>query len=213
MPGRIAIKENTVAVVPSPEVQAVACRDRCSGFLHKGSVSRELSWMISRSYKRFFEQKKPVPTMFCELVNKLDKFFSVSRASLVLHLPQSGDLKLVSWWDRHCLREGVIMSIPKKSSLLYRVLGAQSVFHKSVGRDIPCNYLERKLLISRSSQALIICPAVFTDVIYGLVSLASPVPYAFELIENGIFQPVFVRFAQVIAESKQFKQVLSIQVV
>jgi len=163
-------------------------------------LAGKVSVAIFRSFDRLLSQKKPVPTLFCELIHKLDKFFSICKASLILHNPYTGTLALTSWWDHYCLKEGVIISLPRENSLLYATLKSQSVVHKWVNGQAPGNFVERKLLISEETQALAVCPAIFEDAVHGLVTLASPVPSAFDMMQHGYFELVFDRFGELLAK-------------
>ncbi len=163
-------------------------------------LAGKVSVAIFRSFDRLLSQEKPVPTLFCELVNKLDKFFSICKASLVLHNPYTGTLALASWWDRYCFKEGVIISLPRENSLLYATLKSQSVVQEAINGKVPGNFVEQKLLISEETQTLAVCPAVFEDAVYGLVALASPVPGAFDMMQQGYFELVFDRFGELLAK-------------
>ncbi|MCK4632292.1 MAG: hypothetical protein KAT79_03415 [candidate division Zixibacteria bacterium] len=163
-------------------------------------LAGKVSVAIFRSFDRLLSQEKPVPTLFCELVNKLNKFFSICKASLILHNSYTGTLALTSWWDRYCFKEGVIISLPRENSLLYATLKSQSVVQESINGQVPGNFVEQKLLISEETQALAVCPAVFEDAVHGLVVLASPVPGAFDMMQQGYFELVFERFGELLAK-------------
>ena len=64
----------------------------------------------------------------------------------------------------------------------------------------PGNIIEKNILTNKSDSALVVCPMVSEDLIRGLISFASPVPYAFELIEDGYLGTVFDAFGRVLSE-------------
>ena len=100
-PDLLVVQEKT-AVKPTPECV----------------LPRRMSTMIYRPFNRLLSQRKPVPTLFRELTNKLNKFFSISKAVLVLHCPLSDRLKLIARCEPDCFKEGVPMEIPTAGSIL-----------------------------------------------------------------------------------------------
>jgi hypothetical protein len=164
------------------------------------ALPRQMSAMIYRPFDRLLSQRKPVPTLFWELINKLNKFFSISKAVLVMHCPLSDRLKLIARWEPDCFKEGVAMEIPTADSVLHRALTLGGIFHEPAFGCDQGNNLERRILTSPSTRALAICPAVSDDTVFGLISLASPVEYAFEMLDEGRFVDVFERFGELLSE-------------
>ncbi len=155
---------------------------------------------INKSFVRLLSQRKPVPTLFCELVNKLGKWFSISKATMAIFHEQTGTLKLASWWDMYCFKEGVLMSLPTENSLFYKVLQSSRPLHEQVSNGFPGNYVEKRLMTSKTTAALTVYPLVFNGVVYGVISFSSPLPHAFEMFEDGYFSTVFEKMASVVAE-------------
>ncbi len=163
-------------------------------------LPRQILTMIYRPFDRLLSQRKPIPTLFRELTNKLNKFFSISKAGLVLHCPLSDRLKLIARWEPDCFKEGVAMEIPTADSILHRTLRLGGILHEPVFGCDQGNNFERRILTSASTKALAICPAVLDDTVYSLISLASPVEYAFEMLAEGHFDDVFERFGELLSE-------------
>ncbi len=161
---------------------------------------RRMSPSIYQPFNRLLSQRKPIPTLFCELINKLNKFFSISKAGLVLHCPLSDRLKVIVRWEPDCFKEGVAMEIPTPGSILHRTLRLGGILHEPVFGCDQGNDFERRILTSASTKALAICPAVSDDTVYSLISLASPVEYAFEMLNEGHFVHVFERFGELLSE-------------
>jgi hypothetical protein len=153
---------------------------------------------LNRPFARLLSQKKSIPTLFCELVNKLGKWFSISKAILAVYDDRTGTLKLTSWWDQHCFKEGVLMSLPTENSLFYQALQSDRIFHEQVNGHFPGNYVEQHLMTSRTTAALAVCPLQCKGVGQGVISLSSSVPYAFEMLEEGYFSGVFENVASVL---------------
>ena len=159
-----------------------------------------MSPSIYQPFNRLLSQQKPIPTLFRELINKLNKFFSISKAVLVLHCPLSNRLKLIARWEPNCFKEGVAMDIPTAHSILHRTLRSGVTLHEPVFGCNQGNNFERRILTSASTKALAICPAVSVDTVYSLISLASPVEYAFEMLDEGHFVDVFELFGELLSE-------------
>lgn len=166
----------------------------------ESSLPRRMSTMVYRPFDRLLSQRKPVPTLFWELTNKLNKFFSISKAVLVMNCPLSDRLKLIARWEPDCFKEGVAMEIPTANSVLHRALTLGRIFYEPAFGFDQGNNLERRILTSPSTRSLAICPAVSDETVYSLISLASPVYNAFDLIEDGHFASIFDRFGKLLAE-------------
>lgn len=164
---------------------------------------------VTRSFDRLLSQEKPIPTLFCELVNKLGKWFSISNAVLALCSHPNQTLKVASWWESHCFKEGVLMSLPAQESLLYEVLRSGHFLHIQVGGKIPGNYIEQRLMYSQTTESLAVCPLIHNDDAYGVISLSSPVSNAFELWHDCQFNSVLEKMASVIAgrNLNEFRQI------
>lgn len=155
---------------------------------------------LSQPSAHSLSKNKPIPILFCELVNKLGRWFSISDAVLALYDHSTGRLKIASWWDLCCFKEGVHLNLPTEDSLFHEAIGSRSLLHIQVNGDFPGNYIEQQLMTSKATAALAVYPLVYNGVINSVISLSSPVPYAFEMLEEGYFSTVLKRLASVIAD-------------
>lgn len=154
---------------------------------------------ITRTFGRLLRQPKPLPTLFYELTNRLTKFFSISRSTLIVRDPATGRLDLVAIWDEYLLREGLILELSQRRSLLYQMAEAGADSYVANTECFPGNRVEKTLLYNTRCRSLIICPAHSTnDVpeIEGFITFASPVPDAFELIASGYCDSIFTALGE-----------------
>lgn len=159
-----------------------------------------LTRAVKRSFHRLLSQKKTVPDLFYELVNRLSKSFSLDRASLVVRDQGTGRLSLRSLWARGVLHEGLIVHLPTRGSLLHSAMNNSRCASHALDPGFAGTAFEHKLLVSPRTMSLITCPIVVAGVAYGLVSLASSMVDAFDLITEGHFNPVFEDLGRVLAD-------------
>jgi len=161
---------------------------------------------ICRPLIRILDQNKPLSKRFFELANRLNKFFSISKAVLVLS-DNDDALKMMAVWEHARLREGVMLTIPPKNSLLHRAKGMRLIINRSIAEDFPPeyrgNFIESNILFDESTSSLAICPLFSEDVLSGVACLSSPAPFAFELIEKGYFDDIFGRLGEILAEENE----------
>lgn len=176
----------------------------------KNTTVPKLDKTFNRSFIRVLTQNKPIPILFCELVNKLGKWFSITKATLAIYHHQTGTLKLASWWDMYCFKQGVLMSLPTENSLFFRSLQSNRPLHQQVKSHFPGNWVERRIMATETTEALVVYPLVFNGVVHGVISLSSPVPYAFEMLEQGYLCTVFEKMAAILNDRspKEFWQPL-----
>ncbi len=169
-----------------------------SGFFNSNAGSG-----ICRPLVRILDQNKPVSKRFFELVNRLNKFFSISRAVLIINDIKSDSLKMMAVWEQARFREGVMLTIPRKDSLLHRALGIRVIINRSASGEFPPefqgNFIENNILFDKSTSSLAICPLFADATLVGITCLTSPVPFAFELIEEGYFDDIFRQLGEVLA--------------
>jgi len=162
--------------------------------------SSDYSTRISKPFFRLLNQNKSIPTLFCELVNKLSKWFSISNGNLVLHHYPTGILKLASWWDLYCFKQGILMELPAKNSIYYKVLKSKEIYHEQITGKFPGNHIEKKIIANSDSASICVYPLIYDDITAGLISFSSPIPFAFEMLEKGYLSSVFEDFAKIIVE-------------
>jgi len=160
------------------------------------------SWNISPALCnplfRILQQNKPVPTLFHEMTNKLSKFFSISRAVLIIRDRVKNSLGVRAVWKNFQFQNGLTLTLPENNSFLYEILNSRKTKSLPIFSKAPGNMIENRILINKSDSALVVCPLISVDKIRGMISFASPVPYAFEMIEEGFLEPVFETFGTVL---------------
>lgn len=155
---------------------------------------------LCRPLFKILKQNKSVSTLFDEMTNKLSKFFSISKSVLILKDNYKNTLAVTSIWKNFQFQNGLTLTLPRKNSFLYEILNNKKIKSLPIFSKAPGNMIENKVLINESDSALAVCPMISEDIIQGLISFASPVPYAFEMIEEGFLEPVFEAFGRVLSD-------------
>lgn len=158
----------------------------------------DISPALCNPLLRILQQNKPVPTLFREMTNKLSKFFSISKAVLIIRDSGKNSLGVRAVWKNFQFQNGLTLTLPKNNSFLYEILNSGKTKSLPIFSKAPGNMIENRILINKSDSALIVCPLISVDKIRGMISFASPVPYAFEMIEEGFLGPVFETFGRVL---------------
>lgn len=157
---------------------------------------------ICKPLVRILMQNKPVPELFYELVNRLDKFFSISKASLIIKSPADDTLRMMAMWDNSVMRQGVMLTLPRKQSLFHKAVKQKSIFYQPIIDAYRGNFIERKILYTDNACTLAICPLIWDGNFTGLISLTSPVPFAFDMIEEGRFGPLMRYLGKVLLNNR-----------
>ncbi len=161
---------------------------------------RDIAPVLCSPLLRILRQNKPVPTLFCEMTNKLSKFFSISKAVLIIKDSRKGTLGVMAIWNNLQFQNGLTLTLPKQNSFLYEVLKSRKIKSLPIFSKAPGNMIENKIISNKTDSALAVCPMISEDMIRGLISFASPVPYAFEMIEEGYLGTVFETFGRVLSD-------------
>ena len=88
-----------------------------------------ISDIFTRSFKPVLKNANIYHSFFA-LIKKLNKFFSLSKAVLVVHSERDNCLKVIAVRRQKGTRTGLALTIPEKNSLLYRI------FKQSMRRTI-----------------------------------------------------------------------------
>jgi hypothetical protein len=137
-----------------------------------------------RSLTALFRKDRNIYKLFFAITKKLNKFFSISTAVLVVHSVRDGHLKVIAIRKPKYAGKGLALSIPEKDSLLYRIFRNNALYTANYPSVSETNFIEKKLLLEEGTQSLAICPITYGGSLAGLVCFASPVPYAFDMIEE-----------------------------
>jgi hypothetical protein len=146
-----------------------------------------------------FKDRKNIYHLFFSLIKKLGKFFSISKAVLVVRSPEDNALKVIALKSRHHARHGLALTLPKRDSLLHRVFKSREVYSASYPGGFEGNFIEKKLLLEDDTGSVAICPVSVNGTMQGLLCLTSPVVYAFSMFEEGFLDGVLEKFGRSIA--------------
>ncbi|MFH2036195.1 MAG: GAF domain-containing protein [Candidatus Zixiibacteriota bacterium] len=160
--------------------------------------------IFSKSFKSVFKNNQKLSHCFFSLCKKLNKYFSISRAVLVVYSESDDSLKVIALKCSHNSREGLTLTLPKNNSLFYKVFQDGKIFIKDYFDNSIGNFIERKLLGHDECGSLAICPVIFKEKTIGLLCLASPALYAFEILAQGIFDSVLINLGQLV-NAERFK--------
>lgn len=163
---------------------------------------RNIAATICRPLLGILRQNKRKSLLFGEIIDRLTGFFSISRATLIISDPEKDALKVTTIWEKSNLRQGLWLTLPRKDSLLYRILNEGKTFSKPFIGYFPGNFIESRILMDKKTCSLVVCPLVSDKTVCGLISLASPVPFAFEMVEAGCLNPVLNRFGKILAKEE-----------
>jgi len=109
-------------------------------------------------------------------------------------------LGVMAIWDNFQFQNGLTLILPKENSFLYEILKTGRIKSLPIFSRVPGNLIENKILVNKSDSALVVCPMISEDMIRGLISFSSPVPYAFEMIEEEYLGTIFDMFGRVLSD-------------
>lgn len=159
---------------------------------------RRITNVFLKSFGVLFKKPQSIHLTFFSLIKKLNRFFSLSRAILVVRSLRDDSLKVVAIKGRKESREGLALTLPEKGSLFYRVFTTKAPYCENYPDGFPGNFIEKKLLLDGDTGSIAICPIKHDGTVHGLLCLASPVLYAFGMFENGFLDAVLERFGMLI---------------
>jgi len=137
---------------------------------------------------------------FFELTKRLASRFSINKAVLLLRADAEAPFAAVSTWNNGQIREGLSIRLPSESSLFEIVAGQGSVYTENFCNGFSGNFFERKLLLEDDSRSFVIQPLKHDGNVIGLLGFSSGEPTAFTMFEEGMVEPIFNEFAQIIRE-------------
>lgn len=155
-----------------------------------------------RSFTALFRKHKNVYKLFFAMTKKLNKFFSISTAILVLYSTADDRLKVIAIRRPNYAREGLTLTLPQKDSLLYDVFKNATPHIEHFPADFKGNFIEQKLLFDSHIKSLVICPIKYEGSALGLVCFTSPTVYAFEMFEEGLADALIEQFGTIIDREK-----------
>jgi len=155
-----------------------------------------LSNVFAGSFNSLFKSNQNLYQLFFSFIKKLNKFFSLSKAILVVRSPRDNNLKVVALKGQKSIRQGLALSLPEKNSLLYNVFDDCEIYTQNFPKDFEGNFVEKKLLIDNETSSIAVCPIRNDDSTHGLLCLASPIIYAFDMFGEGFLDSVLEQFGK-----------------
>lgn len=155
----------------------------------------KLTDIFLKSFGSLFKNHKSVHELFFSLIKKLNKFFSLSKAILVVHSAKDNTLKVIAMKGRRRSWQGLALSLPEKDSLLYKIFRGKKIYSQNYPDVFGGNFIEKKLLLDTDTCSIVICPIKSNGSIHGLLCLTSPMLYAFGMFEEGFLEGVLERFS------------------
>ena len=150
------------------------------------------------SFEAVFRKTDDIYKLFFLLTKKLSKFFSISRASLIVHSKLDGKLKAIAMKGDKGAHEGLALTLPEQNSLLYNILESGVPYIENYPQQFPGNFIEEKILIDSDTRSLAVLPIKDNGTLGGLICFASPVPYAFTMLEDGLLDDLMEKFGPVL---------------
>jgi transcriptional regulator with GAF, ATPase, and Fis domain len=169
--------------------------DTCEAGNAQNSIFRSLRKVINSSYTRF--------ELFLKLCAKLDKFFVINRASLALYDDQNNHMSITHIQVGKDLKNGVQINIMAEKTIMKRVLDDDHIFVLDFAEDLETLEIEKKILLDRESHSLAIIPLSFAGKKIGTLNVTSGSYYAFSILESHLFDYLFQKTAEKLAELPQ----------
>lgn len=159
------------------------------------SIFRSLRKVINSSFTCF--------ELFLKLCAKLDKFFAINRASLALYDEQNDQMSITNIQVGKELKSGVQINIVAEKTLMKRVLDSDHIFILDFAEDVEALEIEKKILLDKESRSLAIIPLAFAGKKIGTLNITSASYYAFSILESHLFDYLFQKTAEKLAELPQ----------
>nr|MBN2278712.1 hypothetical protein [candidate division Zixibacteria bacterium] len=153
-----------------------------------------LARIFSRCFSSVFKNRKNIYDLFFSLTKKLNKFFSISHAILIIHSEHDDRLKVIAMKGKKRTHLGLALTLPRQDSLLYSIFSRGIIYTRNFPVEVECNFVEKKLLFQESTNSIAVCPITSDGSVRGLICLASPILYAFSMFEDGILDGILEEF-------------------
>lgn len=158
----------------------------------QNAVFKSLKKVIKNSYTR--------NELFIKLTSRLDKFFSINRASLAFY-EESQDLVSIPYMMANReYKSGVQINFVSANSIIKNVLSKRKIFVRDFPHLLAINELEKKILLDRESNCLAIVPLTCGDELVGTLNFASASYFAFSLLESHLLDYLFEKTAEKLLE-------------
>ncbi len=132
---------------------------------------------------------------FSNLTNELNNELEIDKGVLVIRMQDTQELAAISTWNNGVLRDGLMVTLPAKSSLFEKVAEDGSIYTEDFCSSFSGNFFERKLLLDDQSRSFMVLPLKSEGKVVGLLAYSSQEPIAFAVFEEGKFKNRADKFA------------------
>lgn len=132
---------------------------------------------------------------FSNLTDELNNEIEINKGVLVIRMQDTHELAAISTWNNGVLRDGLMVTLPGKSSLFEKVAEDGSVYTEDFCSSFSGNFFERKLLLDDNSRSFMVLPLKAEGKVVGILAYSSVEPIAFAVFEEGKFKNRAEKFA------------------
>jgi GAF domain-containing protein len=147
---------------------------------------------------RLFDREVSISEAFAEFTRALGEHFDINRGVLILREPDTEMLSAVSTWREGVLVDGLMINLPKDSSLFEKISDNGCCYTEQYCGTFSGNFFERKLLLDENSQSFAVQPLKYRGEVIGLIGFSSETPTAFAMFEEGVVEDLARKFAEVV---------------
>jgi GAF domain-containing protein len=135
---------------------------------------------------------------FAEFTRALGEHFHINRGVLIIRQPDTEALSAVSTWREGVLVDGLMINLPKDSSLFEKITDTGCCYTENFCGSFSGNFFERKLLLDENSRSFAVQPLKCHGEVIGLIGFSSEQPTAFSMFEEGLVDDLARRFAEIL---------------
>ncbi|GEM_PF-1218648 len=157
------------------------------------------SEITARAFDSILGKARNINKLFFSFLKKFNRYLPVNRAALVIYSGRDRTLKVIAL-KGETAREGLALTLPVENSLLHRVYSSRATYTASQPFYFSGNFIERKILLSPDTKAVMVAPLFDGGDIFGLICISSPREAAFENCDQGVLDKVFRKLGIVIGD-------------
>jgi transcriptional regulator with GAF, ATPase, and Fis domain len=144
---------------------------------------------------------KMIGRLLKDLLNRLDRTYTINKASLTFYDPDQTVLRVTHMLTRGVMKSGLTLTIPNRSSLLYQILMQGYPVVDNYPKLVTGNIIEKKILLSSKTRSLLIIPLIHNNIRLGVLNLASPDESVFGLYLEGVEVNAVGEFVEQLAQT------------
>ena len=149
-----------------------------------------------KSFKAVLSKPGDIYKLFFLFTKRLNKFFQISRSSLIIYSKQDNKLKVIAMKGLKGARKGLTLTLPENNSLLYKIFEDGQFYIQHNLKNFEGNFIEEKILKDRSAQSLVVLPIRQDNKRCGLVCFSSPNQNAFTAFESSKMNEILDYFGK-----------------